>query len=574
MASFYVEVFSAILLFSLVFGMSATVEISNMRKQIYNSTALLIGAGLQFVILPFVGFLVVKIFSLPSEVGITLLVITSSPGGSYSNWWCSMFNADLALSVTMTALSTLLSTVMLPTNLVIYTRWTYSAAVVKSLDWTALFISLTVVISGIAVGLTASHRASNSSSGNDAAVVMRRRANRMGNVSGLALILLSVTVSSSDHQAAIWDQDAAFYTACALPPIIGLIFAVSLATYYQLDKPERVAVSIESCYQNTGIATTVALTMFHTETERATAMGVPLFYGMVEGVVILTFCLTCWKSGWTKAPANGNLCTIIATSYEMERVEDKAVEMTPIEAGVGSKHVVVGGQPNSGNDVVDACTLHDLEKVEHQKRRNGQKNIRLPTEKEDDVRTECSEPSYRNDDGSVADGIMITGSPGITIHGRKICLYDALEAPGTPETEVSTGSVWSVSDKLAADSEAQDQGDGPFGRRTLSGIRARATGYRPQTPFTEDDHENKLGLRDTRLPIVLSSDEEANTTSKSAVATAATTVSTGRTRRNYETLSTVASPCDESSSSVEGGSSKNSFQATEALYDAVDDCVL
>ena len=31
--------------------------------------------------------------------GITLLIVASSPGGSYSNLWCSLFNADLALSV-------------------------------------------------------------------------------------------------------------------------------------------------------------------------------------------------------------------------------------------------------------------------------------------------------------------------------------------------------------------------------------------------------------------------------------------------------------------------------------------
>jgi predicted Na+-dependent transporter len=93
--NFAVELLSGLLLFSLVFGMSATVQISHMRKQIRNSPALLIGAGLQFVVLPFVGFVCVKVFRLPAEVGITLLVITSSPGGSYSNWcvrFCSFRN--------------------------------------------------------------------------------------------------------------------------------------------------------------------------------------------------------------------------------------------------------------------------------------------------------------------------------------------------------------------------------------------------------------------------------------------------------------------------------------------------
>ena len=46
-------------------------------------------------------------------------------GGSYSNLWCSLFNADLALSVAMTTVSTIMSLVMLPLNLLIYINLTY-----------------------------------------------------------------------------------------------------------------------------------------------------------------------------------------------------------------------------------------------------------------------------------------------------------------------------------------------------------------------------------------------------------------------------------------------------------------
>ena len=87
------------LLFLLVFGMSGTVEIKSLQKQIRNAKALCIGLAMQFLVSPLIGFLVVKIFRLPAETGIMILVITTSPGGSYSNWWCSLFNAELALSV-------------------------------------------------------------------------------------------------------------------------------------------------------------------------------------------------------------------------------------------------------------------------------------------------------------------------------------------------------------------------------------------------------------------------------------------------------------------------------------------
>ena len=79
------EVVAHVLLFFLVFGMSATVDIGQMRKQMRNKAALLIGVSLQFIIIPFVGFLIVKILNLSMPMGVTLLVVTSSPGGSYSN---------------------------------------------------------------------------------------------------------------------------------------------------------------------------------------------------------------------------------------------------------------------------------------------------------------------------------------------------------------------------------------------------------------------------------------------------------------------------------------------------------
>jgi predicted Na+-dependent transporter len=586
MASFFVELLSAVLLFSLVFGMSATVEISHMQKQMHNSTALLIGAGLQFVILPFVGFLTVKIFALPAEVGITLLVITSSPGGSYSNWWCSMFNADLALSVTMTALSTLLSTIMLPANLVIYTRWTYSAAVVKSLDWMALFVSLAVVIGGIASGLAASHWAN--TTGN--AVAMHRRANRMGNLSGLALILLSVTFSSTGQTGAIWDQDATFYVACAFPPVIGLILAVSLATYYQLDKPERVAVSVEACYQNTGLATLVALTMFQTETELATAIGVPLYYGMVEAAVICTFCLICWKSGWTKAPANENLCTVIATSYEVECMQDKEQESTAIEVvlsahEVGDKNYLIFSQSAAGDYLVDEETLQDIEKGMRQKEAKQQANESSIGFNSDDP-TECSECSHHEEDVRETDGIMILASPVSLMHRRQRSLYDALEAPESPRTE--TSSVSSEHDLCATDSGAQPQHKIRFGRRAMSGMVARATGYRPQVSLTKDEDEHDEGVhnpRDKSLSIDLPVDNEGKSdesvsrtkaavakaaeTSKSAVIKVAASVSNRRIRRKYETVSTTASPSNEP-----GPLDSTLEDESESSDDAVDDCSL
>lgn len=304
------EIGAHVLLFFLVFGMSATVDIGQMKKQMRNWRALLIGLSLQFVFLPFVGFCIVKILKMDAAIGVTLLVVTSSPGGSYSNWWCSLFNADLALSVTMTGISTLMSIIMLPLNLVIYTTGSYSNEVVKALDWFALFLSLIVVLGGITSGVLTSAWYNSTR--------FNLMANKLGNLAGLALVTFSAVVSSTSEDAGIWNQNAVFYIGCAIPALVGVTLATLMATKLGLEKPERVSVAVEGCYQNTGIATSVAASMF-TGQELATAIGVPLYYGLVEAFILACFCIVCWKMGWTKAPSDENFCRMITTSYEVEQ---------------------------------------------------------------------------------------------------------------------------------------------------------------------------------------------------------------------------------------------------------------
>jgi hypothetical protein len=101
---------------------------------------------------------------------------------------------------------------------------------------------------------------------------------------------------------------------------------------FGLKRPERVTVSIECCYQNVGIATSVALTMFDGQ-DLSEAMGVPLYYGFVEAVILGIYCLIAWKCNWTKAPSNAPICHVLAMSYEVLRVEKHELESVEVQLG-------------------------------------------------------------------------------------------------------------------------------------------------------------------------------------------------------------------------------------------------
>src|SRR5210317_1740140 len=152
-----------------------------------------------------------------------------------------MFNADLALSVTMTAISTLLSVAALPANLLLYAKFSYSADVADELDWKSLFTSLAVVIYAILFGLFCSWKIHS--------YKFNIIANKLGNISGLALILFSATVantgSADGEDQKIWSRGWKFYAACALPCILGLVISAGLAPLVNLAKPERMTVAVE-----------------------------------------------------------------------------------------------------------------------------------------------------------------------------------------------------------------------------------------------------------------------------------------------------------------------------------------
>jgi predicted Na+-dependent transporter len=320
-----------VLLFFLVFGLSATVEIKSLKSQLTNKAAIFTGVAMQFVVMPLLGFAAVCMLGFTEEftqpMGITLMVVTASPGGSFSNWWCSLFNADLALSVAMTSVSSVLSVGLLPANLVLYSWLAFVVVmpdgndihILEALDLKSIFISLGVVMAAIILGLYAGFVYSSHK--------FHKRANKFGSVCGLLLILFSGFLGSGGGggNANFWSLHWSFYVGTAFPCVVGMLLANVISRGFKLSYPETVAISIECCYQNTAIATSVAATMFSDPTTRTQAISVPLFYGLVEALLIAIYCVWAWKLGWTKAPADEKLCVVVTRTYEFDDDDDDDV---------------------------------------------------------------------------------------------------------------------------------------------------------------------------------------------------------------------------------------------------------
>ncbi len=98
----------------IMFGMGSQMSLQDFKGVIKMPTGVFVGIICQFTIMPLVGFLIASTFGFAPEVAAGIILIGSSPSGLASNVMSFIAKANLALSVTLTAVATLLAPVMTP----------------------------------------------------------------------------------------------------------------------------------------------------------------------------------------------------------------------------------------------------------------------------------------------------------------------------------------------------------------------------------------------------------------------------------------------------------------------------
>lgn len=132
----------------IMFCMGTTLSIGDFKRILFMPQAVIIGIMLQFTIMPFVGKFVAMTFTSNAEVAAGIVITGASPGGVASNVITYLANGNVALSVTMTAFSTLLAPFFTP----LMTKWLAGAYV--PVKFTAMMVSIVkMVIIPIGSGL-------------------------------------------------------------------------------------------------------------------------------------------------------------------------------------------------------------------------------------------------------------------------------------------------------------------------------------------------------------------------------------------------------------------------------------
>ena len=179
------QVFTLVLLFILLAGMASGVDIVLFRSLFRKPKPIIVGLSCQFFILPALAYSSVRIFDVSEVVSVALLSTCMSPGGAFSNWFCALFNADLALSIAMTTVSTVMALAVLPLNMYLYIEVFYDSTV--HLDWPALVISVASAAGGLVTGLVISAKKPS----------WRPWCSRAATVAGVILVVFGAIASST-----------------------------------------------------------------------------------------------------------------------------------------------------------------------------------------------------------------------------------------------------------------------------------------------------------------------------------------------------------------------------------------
>ena len=98
----------------IMFGMGLTLSPNDFKIVLSRPKDILIGCLAQFTVMPLLAWLLTWAFSLPKELALGVILVGCCPGGTASNVITYLAKGDLALSVGMTATSTLLAPVLTP----------------------------------------------------------------------------------------------------------------------------------------------------------------------------------------------------------------------------------------------------------------------------------------------------------------------------------------------------------------------------------------------------------------------------------------------------------------------------
>ena len=231
----------------IMFGMGLTLSPQDFRVVFSRPKDVLTGCLAQFTIMPLMAWLLTKVFSLPADLALGVILVGCCPGGTASNVIAYLAKGDLALSVGMTATSTLLAPFLTPLLV-----W-FMAGTFVDVDTVGMLLSIVyVVIAPIVAGFLIQHFLPS---------FTRRVVAYLPAFSSLMIALL-VAIIVGHNASRLLTGGLIVVLVVMLHNISGLALGYILGRLLSLSLDKRIAISVEVGMQNSGLASSLATLHF------------------------------------------------------------------------------------------------------------------------------------------------------------------------------------------------------------------------------------------------------------------------------------------------------------------------
>ena len=233
----------------IMLGLGMGLTLGDFRRVARYPKAVLLGLGLQTLVLPWIAFGLALGFGLQPELAVGLMLLAASPGGATANIYSHLARGDVALNITLTAINSLLCLLTLPVILNLSLEYFMGTGQYVAPPVTKVVEVAVIILLPVAAGMAIRHFA-------PAFAATSARPLRLLSVLVLALL---VTVAMAQSYQMLPGWLAVVGLACLLFNLASLAAGYAAPLALRLPRPQAIAISMEIGIHNGTLAIFIAL---------------------------------------------------------------------------------------------------------------------------------------------------------------------------------------------------------------------------------------------------------------------------------------------------------------------------
>ncbi len=258
-------------------ALGLTLTVADFQRAATLRRPLLVALICQSLVLPTLCLLIAEAFHLEPNLAVGLMLMSATPGGTMSNILSHLFNGDLALNLTLTAINAVLSVFALPTILALAMGWFIGDGRFIPLQVDKFVGVFGLILIPTAVGVAIRHRFPD----------FAQRLQKPVRITALVLLVLVIAAAIAGGKTTLWNNFGVLIGAVVSFCAVSLTVGYLVPRRMHLAPRQATAVSLEIGMHNTVVAMGVALSpQLLNNVEMATPAAI---YGAVAPLIAVTF---------------------------------------------------------------------------------------------------------------------------------------------------------------------------------------------------------------------------------------------------------------------------------------------